>query len=65
MLLPQTPKDIMIYTSVKLVFSDKYLLTDLNIRMDTASLNIPSPNRMEFITGYYDSLTNVNAATVS
>jgi hypothetical protein len=33
--------------------------------MLTASLNIPSPNKIEFRTGKYYSLTNVSAATVS
>lgn len=45
--------------------SDKYFLTDRNISIDTASLNIPSPNKTELSIGYSFSLINVRAATVS
>ena len=45
--------------------SDKYFLTERKIRIETASLNIPSPNKTEFSIGYSFSLINVRAATVS
>ncbi len=45
--------------------SDRYFLTDLKMRMETASLNMPSPKRTELSTGYTDSLMSVSAATVS
>lgn len=45
--------------------SERYFLTDRKIRIDTASLKIPSPNKTELSIGYSVSLINVSAATVS